>query len=148
MAIDWKKEPPLYSVILVNFILSCYGVITSVLYLNTTFEKTLLSSAYVLLFVAASCNQGNLYRNTTTFAVDHFAAFAIFLLNIYYWGRSFTPGVVVYGALLFLYYFVTSWGIYDRLSSTQYAIHVNIWHLGIVLLIWLVPVQLEQNNLF
>ena len=36
---------------------------------------------------------------------------------------------------------------YNQLTLEQYEILTNVWHVGIILLIFLVPARLKQNNL-
>lgn len=142
-----EKVEPLWSVVVILVVLATCGITTSLIYLEKAWEQALLSTVYFTLLVAASLNQGCIARNRITHNLDLASAFAIFLLNIYFWGKSLTWLEITYGVLLFGFFFGYG-AFYERLTLEQYEILTNVWHVGIILLIFLVPARLKQNNLF
>jgi len=143
-----KITEPLYLVIVNLIILSTCGVTTSVLYLEHWYEQLLLSSVYIILLIAATLNQGCILRNFITNAIDISCAAAIFLLNVFFWGKTFHWGEILYAFFLFLFFFLYSHRYYDELTTEQYIFCTNLWHAGVILLIFLVPAQRQQDNLF
>ena len=141
---DRDRVPILHSVVLIIMVISVMGSSTA-LFLKENWERAVLSLSYCLLLVAASMNQGLIDRKWEI--VDVSAAIAITILNIYFWALSMEWYHWLIGGSSILYFFS-----YNLMFLThtvrQYEIHTNIWHLSVILMIYLVPLQLEQKNLF
>ena len=118
---------------------------STALFLNEAWEKAVLSLSYCLLLVAASMNQGLINRWWQT--LDIVAANAIILLNVYFWALTMEWYHWLIGGSLVVYFIIYN-SQFFKLTVRWYEIHTNIWHLGVVLMIYLVPLQLEQKNLF
>ena len=140
-----KKVPISYSVIFVLISLSMIGISTSFVYLNLPVEKTLLSVAYLLLMWVAGMNQG--CHNKAYKWADYFCAFAIFLLNTFFYLRYMPWGTITYALLLFFGFTLLEIN-FKKITLQMYEIYINIWHIGVIVLIYLGPVSLEQKNLF
>lgn len=142
---DRKRVPILHTVVLITMVMCVLGISTA-MFLAEPWERTVLSLCYGILFVAASMNQG-LIEKEWWCLIDMTMACAIFLLNLYFFGRAMSwwhygIGIVV------LVYFLMSFYYYTTLTVHWYEIHTNIWHAGVILLIYLVPLSLKQKNLF
>lgn len=140
-----KKVPISYSVIFVLISMCIVGISTSFVYLNLPVEKSLLSIAYLMLMWAAGENQG--CHNKAYKWADYFCAFAIFLLNTFFYVRSMPWGTITYALLLFFGFTMLEIN-FKKLTLQMYEIYINIWHIGVIVLIYLGPVALEQKNLF
>lgn len=142
---DPKRVPILHSVILINVVLCVSGIFGALSYLNLLVERFSLSICYSLLFVFASLNQGLIDRWYEVF--DIIVANAIFLLNLFFYLKEMSIGILLYGAVLLVYFF---WYFYNAYTMTVrvYEFHTNVWHLGVIVLVYLVPFSLNQNNLF
>ena len=149
MGLRWKYDPEnipvLHSVIVINIIMCLLGIVGAVLYLELLWEQLVLSLCYFLLFFFATLNQG---MHKKEFMIpDIVLAACIFLLNIYFYARACAWGHFVYCAFLFTYFLL--YGFYSGLVHIGwYELHTNIWHLGVVLLIILLPFHVKQENLF
>lgn len=142
---DRKRVPILYSVIFINVIMGGLGIYASIAYLNTVPERIALSLCYFFVTVFATMNQGLIDKRFMI--LDITAAAAIFMLNIYFYARTCEWGHFVFAGLLFLYF---SWYAFlsGGLTVWWYAFHTNVWHLGVIALIILLPFNVKQQNLF
>ena len=142
---DRKRVPILHSVVLVNVILCVSGIFGALNYLRLPIERFSLSICYSVLFFAASMNQGLIQRWWKI--IDISSANAIFILNIYFYVRQCTIFHLLYGACLFTYF-----GWYAWTGSTMtvkiYELHTNIWHIGVIVMVYVLPFSVEQKNLF
>lgn len=141
---DRERVPILHSVILIIIVISMMGSGTA-LFLNEAWEKAVLSLSYCLLLVAASMNQGLINRWWQT--LDIVAANAIVMLNIYFWALTMEWYHWLIGGGFILYFLIYNMMFFTH-TVRWYEIHTNIWHMGVILMIYLVPLQLEQKNLF
>jgi len=140
-----KKVPVSYSVIFVLISLCIVGISSSLIYLNLLVEKTLLSVAYLLLMWFAGMNQG--VHNKAYMWADRFCAFAIFLLNTFFYVRAMPWWTITYALLIFFSFTVLEYN-FKKLTLHMWEIYINIWHIGIIILIYFGPISLEQKNLF
>ena len=141
---DKKRVPILHTVILIIIIMCILGIVTS-MYLNTYLEKTILSLFYCILLLSAAMNQGLIDRRWQI--LDNVSAFSIFLLNIYFWILSMKSWHFVVSGIIYTHFFIYNY-YHAALTVRWYEINTNIWHVGVIILIYLVPFHLEQNNLF
>ncbi len=142
---DRKRVPILHSVILLNVILCVSGIFGALNYLRLPIERFTLAICYSVLFIAASMNQGLINRWWKV--IDILVANAILILNVFFYVRKCNIFHLIYGALLFSYF-----GWYAWTGSTMtvkiYELHTNIWHIGVIILVYLLPFSVKQENLF
>ena len=142
---DRKRVPILHSVILLNVILCVSGIFGALYYLRLPEERFTLAICYSVLFIAASMNQGLINRWWRL--IDILIANAILMLNVFFYVRKCNIFHLIYSACLFSYF-----GWYAWTGSTMtvkiYELHTNIWHIGVIILVYLLPFSVEQENLF
>ena len=123
----------------------CVLGIATAMFLEQAWERTILSLCYSVLFVASSMNQGLIDK--AWHDLDFSMALAILMLNIYFWGLAMSWWQYAVGGS-FILYFLMSFAVHATLTVHWYEIHTNVWHMGVILMIYLVPMTLEQKNLF
>ena len=141
---DRERVPILYSVILIINFMCVIGIVTAT-FLNEPWEQTILSLAYGLLLWFASMNQGLINRWYAL--LDIITANAIFLLNLYFFALAMEWWHYLIGGLFILFFFIYNY-YSAKLTVPLYEICTNIWHVGVILMIYLVPLSLKQKNLF
>jgi hypothetical protein len=124
-----------------------YGFAISLEKTETIWARYVLCISWVLLFGFSFLGQGNVYRTKFILAVDTAIAIVIFLVYLYLYLKSMIWWHYV-GSILAIgvFFYMTMKYVPD--PSPEYEWIVNIWHLWIILMIFLVPNTLEENKLF
>lgn len=141
---DRERVPILHSVVLITILMCVLGIATA-MYLDEVWERAALSACYSFLLVSAALNQGLIDRRY--WLVDILSAQGILLLNIYFFWLVLEWWHFVIGGLNFIWFGYYNYYHVD-LTCSQYELYTNIWHLGVILMIYLIPFSLEQKNLF
>lgn len=141
---DRKRVPILHTTILIIMVMCVLGISTA-MFLENSWEKTVLSLSYSVLLLAASMNQGLIDKRYML--LDIATANAIFLLNLYFFALVMEWYHYTIGILFLLFFF--TYNYYDKyITVSQYELFTNIWHVGVIIMIYLVPLSLKQKNLF
>jgi len=141
---DRERVPILHSVVLITILMCVLGIATA-MYLDELWERIALSACYSLLLVSAALNQGLIDRRY--WLVDILSAQGILLLNIYFFWLVLEWWHFLFGGLNFIWFAYYNYHHVD-LTCSQYELYTNIWHLGVILMIYFIPFSLEQKNLF
>jgi len=147
--VEWRKSPkPLYSIVFLNLAMCFFGFSISFTKMTILWARVALCCLWVLLFVAASCNQGHMYWNACTQWSDRIIAILILMLyTVAYWYTMewwhYVSGILALAAFLTVHY-----KYLDKLSVEEYVWSVNIWHLWIMIQIFVVPYSIPEGPLF
>lgn len=140
------NKSPIFSIIFVIILMCFYGFATST-FIGEPFNY-IMCVLWCLMAIAASLNQGNIYRNRLTMWSD--IAIAITIMSIYtflYWTTMTwwhkTGGIM--GAVIFVYIRVFQ---LSELDLREYVWAVNVWHLWVLIMIFLVPYGLPEGHMF
>ena len=137
----------LYSNIFIIILMCFYGFAISLEKTETLWARYVLCISWVLLFGFSFLGQGNVYRTKFILAVDTIIAVVIFMVYIYLYLKSMLWWHYVGSIIaIFTFFYMTIKYVPD--PSPTYEWLVNIWHLWVILMIFLVPNSLEENKLF
>tara|TARA_B100000925_G_scaffold247370_1_gene197769 strand:- start:1059 stop:1502 length:444 start_codon:yes stop_codon:yes gene_type:complete len=139
----FEEEGIHFSIIFLNIIMSFYGFATSYSNIDLEWAKITLCSLWVGLVIAASLNQGNIYKNLYTKVADIVIAVGIMGMYTYLYWNSMqwyhkTGGVLAATSYLSIRIFVRT-----DVGETQNL--VNLWHIVVITLIFMVPYSLKED---
>lgn len=145
---EFKKKPyPLYSIIFLNIMMCFFGFSVSFTRTDTEWARITLCVLWCLMLFASSLNQGHLYMNICTRMFD--ICNAIVLLVVYtilYW-YTMEWWHVASGILSIITFTVIHLFFIDTCTLTQYVNVINIWHLWVMLQIFLIPYTIPEGKL-
>ena len=140
------NKSPIYSIIFVIIMMCFYGFATST-FIKEPFNY-ILCVLWGLLAIAASLNQGNVYRSSLTMWLDIFIAVTIMTVYTFLFWNTMTWWHKVGGilsAIVFIY--IRVFQVSD-LDLNQYVWVVNVWHAWVIIMIFLVPYSLSEGHMF
>lgn len=143
-----KNSYPLYSIIFLNLCLCFFGFSVSFVNMSTEWGRVTVCTLWVLMFFLSSGNQGFAWSNLFTIWGDRAVAVAILILYSYFYWNTMEWWHWTSGALALLGYTLIGTIYRDELKVNQYTNLVNIWHLWVMLQIFLVPYSLPEGPLF
>lgn len=140
------NKSPIYSIIFVIIMMCFYGFATST-FIKEPFNY-ILCVLWSLMAIAASLNQGNVYRSSLTMWSDIFIAVTIMTVYTFLFWNTMTwwhkvGGIL--GAIVFIY--IRVFQVSD-LDLNQYVWAVNVWHAWVIIMIFLVPYSLSEGHMF
>jgi len=141
----FKDEGIHLSIIFLNIIMSFYGFATSY-NIEIEWAKILLCSLWVGLAIAASLNQGNIYKNVFTKVADIVIAVGIMFMYGYLYWVSMEWYHRVGGILAASSYLLIRVFFETDVGETQNL--VNLWHIVVITLIFMVPYSLKVDPMF
>ena len=141
----FKQEGTHFSIIFLNIIMSFYGFATSY-NIEIEWAKILLCSLWVGLAIAASLNQGNIYKNSYTKVADIVIAVGIMFMYGYLYWESMEWFHKVGGILAASSYLLIRVVFQTDVGETQNL--VNLWHIVVITLIFMVPYSLKVDPVF
>lgn len=146
---DFVKTPtPLYSIIFMNIMMCFFGFSVSFTRTNIEWARITLSTLWITMLVASTLNQGMLYHNVFTRWFDHLNAFALQVLYIILYWKTMEwwhigSGIVAVTSFLgFQIFFL------EKATLSQYINIVNLWHIWVMIQIFLIPYSLAEGPLF
>ena len=140
------NKSPIFSIIFVIILMCFYGFATST-FIGEPFNY-IMCVLWCLMAIAASLNQGNIYRNTWTRWADILCGSTIFLIYSYLYWTTMTWWHKAGGILAIVTFFYIRIVHVRRLDFTEYVWAVNVWHLWVLIMIFLVPYGLPEGHMF
>jgi hypothetical protein len=124
-----------------------YGFSVSFVKTETLWAKYTLCIFWALLFILANLGQGNIYRTKFILWLDVFIAICVLLIYayLYFWSIMWWE---FFGAILIGLTFFVLTTFYAIHPSEEYIWVTNIWHMFVILIIFLVPNSLEESKWF
>lgn len=146
---EFRKAPyTLYSVVLLNLCLCFFGFSVTFVKMTTEWGKVTLCTLWAMLFFLSSGNQGFVWRNPFTIWGDRAVAGVILVLYSYFYWNTMEWWHWTSGTLALLGYIIIGTVYRDQLKVHQYANLVNIWHIWIMIQLFLVPYSIPEGPLF
>jgi len=140
------NKSPIFSIIFVIIMMCFYGFATST-FIQEPFNY-IMCVLWCLLAIAASLNQGNIYRNRLTMWSDIIIAVTIMIIYTFLFWNTMSwwhkAGGII-GAMVFIYIRVFQ---VSELDLNEYVWTVNVWHAWVIIMIFLVPHSLEEGHMF
>ena len=132
-----------FSIIFLNIIMSFYGFATSYSNIELEWAKIMLCSLWIGLAIVASLNQGNIYKNKYTKGADIVIALTIMGMYTYVYWYSMKWYHKVGGILAATSYLSIRIFFKTDVGETQNL--VNLWHIVVITLIFMVPYSLKED---
>lgn len=145
---DFKKKPyPLYSIIFLNVMMCFFGFSVSFTRTDTQWARITLCILWCTLFFAATLNQGHVYMNIYTRVFDMCNAVGLLVMyTVLYWYTMEWWHVA--SGILSAIIFILFHGLFiDKCTLTQYVNIINLWHLWVMLQIFLIPYTIPEGKL-
>lgn len=134
-----------FSIVFLNIIMSFYGFATSYSNIELEWARITLCCLWVGLLIAASLNQGNIFANIYTKSADIAIALGIMAMYGYLYWQSMLWYHKVGGILAASSYLTIR--IVFELSVGETQNLVNLWHIVVITLIFMVPYSLKEDPL-
>ena len=145
---DFIKKPTLlYSVIFMNIMMCFFGFAVSFTRTSIEWARITLSILWITMLVASTLNQGMVAHNAFTRMFDHLNALALQVMYvILYWKTMewwhIASGIVAVTCFLVFWFFLL-----EKATVNQYVNIVNLWHLWVMIQVFLIPYSLEEDPL-
>lgn len=142
-----KKPTPLYSVIFMNIMMCFFGFSVSFTHTSVEWARITLSVLWITMLVASSLNQGMLAHNVCTRLFDMTNAFALQTIYIIlYWNTMewwhTVSGIVAVTCFIGFHMFFL-----EKATLSQYVNIVNLWHIWVMIQVFLIPYSLAEDPL-
>lgn len=146
---EFRKKPyPLYSIIFLNLCLCFFGFSVGFVKMTIEWGRVTMCTLWILMFFLSSANQGFAWSNLFTIWGDRVVAGAILVLYSYFYWNTMEWWHWCSGALALIGYMFIQIAFEKTMRVSQYTAVVNIWHIWIMIQLFLVPYSIPEGPLF